>query len=379
MRRALELALTLALGCAAAWVNPADAGQFAVAVAAETWPDETVPFHGIAVLAYDFDPWLADGLPSIVLDTDTLRLGLTEMRLGDRWRLGFEAAGEAAIAGLLTDHYVEGEAQAERGFFASYLEARGRIKRLVDGGGWAELSLTGRRWFFDRTADTDPALVLPPEAWVLMPRLHLGWWRLADDAGWRERHRLFPRLRGVALGVDVGLDLRSAARDWGGIGGEGDGALWFGRNAAATVIPLVRQWARLGVPLGERMRFEVEQRAGYGVDEDDLTRARVGGMNPYVVAVPGAPWAAWLSERFVGGRVALPLRLFGDVELAPTAAAIWLRDVDRRDSDQMGVIWGAGATIDARFGPWQLDLRGGVCPSLAGPSWSAYLGVGWGG
>ncbi len=370
MRRALEL--ILATGCVAACVTPSIAGRFSAVLAGEAGPDDSVPFHGIAVLAYDFDPWIAAGQPSIVLDTDTLRLGLTEMRLGDRWRLGIEAAGEALIAGLLTDHYVEGEAQPERGFFASYIEARGRIKRLADGGGWAELSLTGRRWLFDRTDETDPALVLPPEAWVLMPRVHLGWWRLADDAGWRERQRLFPRLRGFALGIDLGLDLRSAARDWGSTGARD-------RNAAATVIPLVRQWARLGVPLGERLRIEVEQRAGYGVDEDDLTRARIGGMNPYVVAVPGAPWAAWLSERFVGGRVALPLRLFGDVELAPTAAAVWLRDVDRRDADAMGLVWGAGATVDARFGPWQVDLRGGVCPSLDGPSWSAYFGVGWGG
>lgn len=375
MGRALALFLLVLTGAAPAW-----AGRFAVAVAFEAWPDDTVPGHGIGVLAYDFDPWLAGGAPSIVLDTDTVRLGLTEMRLGDDWRVGVELAGEVAVAGLLTDHYVDGRAVPERGFFASYAEARGRLKRLVDGGAWAELTLTGRRWFFDRQATTADDLVLPPDTWVLMPRLHLGWWRLSDDAGWRDRHRLFPRLRGVALGVDLGLDLRSDGRGWGRQDTPMPGDR---RNAGGTPTLLVRQWMRIGVPLGERARAEVEQRAGYGVDEDDLTRARVGGMNPYVVQVPGAPWAAWLAGRFVGARMSLPFRIAGDVELGPAAGIVMLQDSGRTGDDDLDVVLGAGATLDARFGNWQVDLRGGVSPSFGDRQdprlgWSAYLGVGWG-
>lgn len=356
--------------------SPAGAADYAFALAGEVWPDDHVPGHGIALAAVDFEPWIAEGRPSIVLNTDTLRLGLSEMHLGERWRLGVGLAGEYGIAGLLTDYYVEGEAVPDRGFLASYAEAEVRVKRLFDGGAWSELALTGRRWFFDRAADTADALALPPEAWVFMPRLHLGGWGLADDAGWRARHRLFPRLRGFAAGVDLGVDLRSDSSAWGGLGA-GDGRA--DRNDPAAAIPIARQWLRAGLPLGGRLRVEVEQQAGFGVGEDDLTRARVGGVNPYVVQVPGAPWAAWLSDRFVAGRLALPVRAFADVEIAPTAAAVWLRDPQREGADAMGLVWGAGATVDARFDRWQVDLRGGVSPSLADDlAWSAYLGVGWG-
>lgn len=356
--------------------GPAHAADYAIAAAGEVWPDDDVPGHGIALLAVDFDPWIAEGSPSIVLDTDTLRLGLTEMRLSPRWRLGFEAAGEYGVAGLLTDYYVDGDAIPGRGFLASYAEAGARLKRLFDGGAWSEVTLTGRKWFFDRRDTTDPALELPPDTWVLMPRLHLGWWGLADDAGFRARHRFFPRLRGFAAGLDLGVDLRSDAGAWGALGA---GDRRADRNTPSDPIFIARQWLRAGLPLAAWLRVEVEQRAGYGVGEDDLTRSRVGGANPYVVQVPGAPWAAWLADRYVGGRLALPLRIVADVELAPTAAAVWLRDPGRIGADDVGLVWGAGANVDARFGRWQVDLRGGVSPSLGDAiSWSAYLGIGWG-
>lgn len=375
----LALACLTLLGLCAL-PSPARAGDFAVMLSGEVWADDEVPFHGIAILAYDFDPIFAGARPSVVLNTDTLRLGLDELRLADDWRLGFSLVGEYAIAGLLTDYRVDGQAVPERGFQASYVEAEARIKRLVAGGGWAELSLRGRRWIFSRTDDTDPGLELPPEAWVFMPRLYLGWWRLAGDAGWAHRHRLFPRLAGWAVGIEAGADVRSASEQWGAIGAGFEDP--DPRNRPASVIPLVRQWALFGVPLG-RLRLEIEQRAGFGLDEDDLTRERIGGLNPYVVRVPGAPWASWLSERFVGGRVALPVRLFADVEAGPTAAAVWLRDPLREGSDEMGAVWGAGLSLDARFGRWQVDARGGVSPTLTaerdeGVAWSAYLGVGWG-
>ncbi|MCA9542351.1 MAG: hypothetical protein KC620_25815, partial [Myxococcales bacterium] len=316
-------------------------GRFSAVLALEAWPDDNVPIHGIGLLAYDFDPWLAGGRPSAVLNTDTLRLGLDDIQLGDRWRVGLALAGEYAVAGLLTDYHVDGASVPERGFKASYVEAEARLKRLFSGGAWGELTLRGRRWFFARAADTAPDLALPPESYAFMPRLDLGWWRLADDAGWRTRHRFFPRLHGFAVGVQAGVDVRSASGPWGAADGS---AL---RNDPETVTPLVRQWLLAGLPLASRLRLELDERAGYGLHEDDLTRARIGGLNPYVVPVPGAPWAAWLADRFVGGRLALAVRAVADVEVAPTVAAVYLRDVHRAGDDAAGVVWGAGATADA--------------------------------
>ena len=39
-----------------------------------------------------------------------------------------------------------------------------------------------------------------------------------------------------------------------------------------------------------------------------LTRNRVGGMNPYVIGIPGLPWAALLSERLVIGQLSAHIR-----------------------------------------------------------------------
>ncbi len=38
-----------------------------------------------------------------------------------------------------------------------------------------------------------------------------------------------------------------------------------------------------------------------GQNEDDLTRMRVGGMNPYVIPVHGLPWTSHVLGNFVSG------------------------------------------------------------------------------
>lgn len=355
-----------------------DLAWISVVVGGELWRADPIGGHGVALLAWEGGPWVGGGRPWVEYNTDTLRVGLSDVPLGERTRLGVTLTGEYAFAGLLVDHHVEGENQPERGFLASYVEGELWLKHHYPRSAWSELSVTGRRWFFARSDETDPALVLPPEAWVLSPTLRLGWWRLAPDAGWRDRHRLFPRLRGFAFGVEGGVDLRSAARPWGAIGPAF--ARPDPRNDPSAIIPRVRQWALLGVPLGPRARIEIEERAGIGFGEDDLSRVRLGGQNPYSVPVPGAPWAAWLSDAFVAGRLSAPVEVARGVELGPTAAAVWLRDPERDGGREAGLVWGGGATASLAWGTWQLDLRGGVSPSAAreGASWSLWLGVGWG-
>lgn len=346
----------------------------------EVWPEDPVAGHGVALLSWEGAgwQWLAGGRPWVEYNTDTLRLGVTDLKLGDRLLMGMSLTGEYAIAGLLIDHFADGENLRERGFSASYIEAEAWIKHLYPVGAWAEVSVAGRRWFFARSDETDPGLTLPPEAWVLQPRLRLGIWRLRslDAHGGR---RLFMRLDGWAAGVEGGAELRSTAARWGAIGPEF--ARPDQRNDPAWVIPQARQWTLLGVPIGRCARLEVEERAGVGFGEDDLSRARFGGMNPYVVPIPGAPWAGWLSETFVSGRIGLPVEAGAGVEIGPTVAAAWLLDPTRAGRDEMGTVWGAGATAQWWSGPWQVDVRGGVSPTLWAArdavAWSAWISAGW--
>ncbi|MEZ4434079.1 MAG: hypothetical protein R3F65_16870 [bacterium] len=361
----------------AALAVPAHA-RWTVIGGGELWPEDPVAGHGVAIVSWEGEAWLAGGRPWVEYNTDTLRVGIADLKLGERLLAGVTLTGEYAISGLLIDHFVEGENQRERGFYASHVEGEVWLKHLYPVGAWAEVSVTGRRWFFERSDETDRALVLPPETWVVQPRVRLGLWRLRslDAHGGR---RLFMRLDGWAAGVEGGAEVRGEARRWGAIGpafvAPDD------RNDPAAVIPQARQWALLGVPVGARARVEVEERAGIGFGEDDLSRVRFGGMSPYVVPIPGAPWAGWLSETFVSGRVAVPVDVGGGVELAPTVAAAWLLDPTRAGRDEMGTVWGAGATAQWWSGPWQVDVRGGVSPTLWAArdavAWSAWISAGW--
>lgn len=369
--------LVVAFALAFAGPAPVEA-RWTVIGGGEVWPDAPVGGHGVALVAWEGEAWVGGGRPWVEYNTDTLRVGLADVKLGERLLMGVTLTGEYAISGLLIDHFAAGENLRERGFYASHLEFEAWVKHLYPVGAWAELSVSGRRWFFAAGDETDPALVLPPEAWVLQPRVRLGLWRLRslDEHGGR---RLFMRLDGWAMGVEGGVELRSTARAWGAIGPAF--AVPDGRNDPAGVIPQARQWALLGVPVGGWGRLEVEERAGIGFGEDDLSRVRVGGMNPYVVPIPGAPWAAWLSEAYVSGRVGLPVEVGGGLEVGPTVGAAWLRDPDRAGRDGMGAVWGAGATAQGWWGPWQLDVRGGVSPTWSAASdalaWSAWVSAGW--
>src|SRR5699024_7935095 len=104
----------------------------------------------------------------------------------------------------LSDYYRDGVNDSARGFWASYVNAAASAK-LNLAPHFVELAAGARRWFFARQGGTDPALVLPPEAWVGEVRLRYTLWKLADEPSLWEPQRLYPRLRGVAFGVELGL------------------------------------------------------------------------------------------------------------------------------------------------------------------------------
>jgi hypothetical protein len=75
------------------------------------------------------------------------------------------------------------------------------------------------------------------------------------------------------------------------------------------------------------------------------------------------------------------VRVWRDHEVGIVADGVMLDDPRRTATSGVGVLAGIGAFVDARFGPWQIDLRGGWSPtvqpgSVAG-SWGLFAAAGW--
>jgi hypothetical protein len=249
------------------------------------------------------------------------------------------------------------------------------VKRLASPH-YLEVSATLRRWFFESTGDTARAFVLPPDAFVGELRLRYTLWAVAADPSLYQPHRLYPRVRGVAFGVEVGLDERSEARPW----GARDPAAFSPpdlRNDPATSIVFFRQWLRAGAQLHPRLRLQLAEAAAFGFGEDDLTRLRVGGQSPYVVPVVGLPWAVALAGRLAAVDGSVHVRLWRELEAGLLGDAVLVDD--RRRTGVLarpGVLGGIGVFADLRLGAWQLDVRGGWSPSF-GSSWELFASLGW--
>jgi hypothetical protein len=375
---ATAAALAVALVVAASTPARAELHHtISIAAGGELTGSPAVGGHGFALVRYDLD-----GLPhkthfSAELNTDTLRLSYDRLRLGPV-ELGFLAAGEVLIAGLLSDYYRDGYNDSTRGLYASYALAAAWAK-MSTGPHFFELAAAARRWFFSRAGDTSPALTLPADAWVGELRLRYTLWMLAPDPSLYQPQRLFPRLRGIALGVELGLDERSEAPPW----GARDASFAPGdpRNAPGRTILSARQWLRAGVALHPRVRLQFDEVATWMWNADDLMRLRVGGFNPYSVPLAGAPWAGYLAGKLAAVDGSLHVRVWREQEVGVVADGVVLDDPRRTGSSGVGVLAGIGAFADARFGPWQIDLRGGwsptVRPGTAAGSWGLFAAAGW--
>lgn len=372
--RAIAVAVVLAAAPAAV-----AEGRFTVWGGGGVWNDADRPGHAALLLAYDREAAGGDGRLGLELNTDTLRANYA-VRLGERVEAGVGLAGEALLAGLLDDYWQDGRVIEERAFFASYVAAHAGVKIRIEDRTYFEVLATGRRWIFGESDTTAAAFELPPDTWVFEPRVRYTWWGLGDDAGWRDRHRPFPRLRGLAASVEIGTDVRADDRAWGARDPDA-----FERpdprNDPGRLIFRVRQQIRAGWQVHPAVRTQLVEHAAFGVGEDDLTRDRIGGLNPYSVPLAGAPWAAFLSERHVAGLWSGHVRLLGDLEVGPLATAVVLQDPERTGANDAGVHWGVGGLADWRAGPWQVDLRGGWSPSVAERSgraaWNVWASVGW--
>ncbi len=363
MAKSVHAALT-----ALAFVGISSVGELARAeehaidafVAGDVWPAADPGGHGIAYLGWR---WQAPfGRVHASYNTDTLTLGIDQLCLTARACFGAQVRGQFGFAGLLPDYYQGGTRIPEFGFSASYVAATLTGQIVAPQNVFIDLASTARRWFFAETDDTEQ-LTLPAETWVFEQRLAVTVWSFAPDPSTRDPHRPSWRLRGFGLGVAANLHHRLDAPTWGpflGVPRVAD----FERNAPDRTLVFIRQWAAMGAVLAPGWRLQLTERAGWGWGEDDLTRARIGGLNPYVVPVAGLPWAAILAGRYIAGQVTLHFEAFDDVEIGPQIDVVAVRDIRRRGEDEFGVALGIGGFVDVRWGPWQVELRAGYSPDI---------------
>lgn len=311
-------------------------------------------------------------------NTTKLHAGIERLAFADG-KLAFFAflEGEALISQLLVDYFQQGERIKERGFNASYVLLHGKLQWYPGKHQTLELILQGRRWWFAERSSTSSSYLLPADTWVFEPRIGYNYWNIESPSEEWEAHRVFPRIEGLAVGLVGGLDVRTDTRSWG---------LDDGRNEPGAVLYNIEQWLRAGWQLAPIVRLQLEQWGNYGWAQDDISRRRIGGVNPYVIPVPGLPWPGLISERLLAGQLSVHLKAKDSSmhEFGVLVGGGAFNDVYRVGAlGSYGGAGGLGLFGDLRFGErgrYQLDLRAswGFPASwlLEQPYFSGLLGFG---
>ena len=309
----------------------------------------------------------------LLYNTDTIHLEIERLPMGENFEFSVALRGELALAGVLFQYYEQGLRRSGLGFYASYVVLLPKFQWHVGNNHTLELLTNVRHWFFN-TNNTDPSYVLPVNTWVFEPRLGYIYWNIDSPALEYRASRLFPRIEGIAFGASAGVDVRSSIREW----GFGDG-----RNDPQRAIWTLNQWARAGWQTNDRFRLELQETFNWGWFQDDITRLRVGGKNPYVVIIPGLPWSANLSERLLIGQLSGHIRPKAGKpqELGVLLSGGFINDPRRQGLlEDYGGIGGVALFTDLRWGRWQVYGRLGYAfPSrwlLNPPAFSAFVGLG---
>ena len=376
--------LFFSLAVLAATVSPSAASaapELYGFVGIDAWPSPDPGAHAIFGAELRLPDLIDHSRLTVSFNTDTLTLRIDRACFAEGWCVGARLRGELFIAQVLIDYFVQGINDPRFGIRASYVEATGFIDGDLGGGMFVRYSLGLRKWFFDHSADSAVAdaqrvsgdFALPPDFWTLEQRFHFTYWRLENDASLYEAHRLFPRVAGFGFGLTLGLDLRDQAAAW--------GPLSVGRNDPKQNVYQLVQWMRMGKVLGDRVRVQFAEFSGWQRGGDDLTRTRIGGMNPYVIPLAGTPWGAFVASRYITGELSLPIRTFGEVEIGPVVQAGFVDDTQRTGTDEFEGLVSFGLLLDARFGSWQVDLRGGYSHpgnwAADEPLLSFFASLGW--
>ena len=306
-------------------------------------------------------------------NTDTVEVGLNRLSMGKNFDFSVALRGEIVFAGLLRFYYQQGKRVDGFGFNASYVVLLPKIQWHPANHHTLELLTNVRYWFFGSN-NTDPIYLLPNNTWVFEPRLGYIYWNVTSPSEEWGAERLFPRIEGVAVGVSIGVDVRSDTTPWG---------LLDGRNDPSKGILTINQWLKAGWRFGDRFRLELQDNANWGENQDDITRMRVAGMNPYVVVVPGLPWSAILSERLFVAQASGNVRVKKDKpqEIGLLISGGTVNDPFRvGDLKKFGGIGGVAITTDLRWGIWQVYGRAGYAFPAAwmvdNPYFSVLVGLG---
>jgi hypothetical protein len=255
--------------------------------------------HGVVDVAVRKGPF------SATIYTDTLDLRFAPESAGGRaW---IAARGEALFAGLLSSRWSGGAPDPSRSMYASYAGAEGGFVRYL---GPIYLGAQGlaRVYRFDGRAETRVPVPGPTPLFTVDGLI--GRWT--------------PEL---ALWVRAGADLEGL-----------------------SLAPHVQGEAVWRPSLAVAPRFEL--RAGWGMNQSDLTKTRAGGSNPYVVPVAGAGWAEWLVQDYVAGRLGVTWRgRWVEIGALADAAAF-----------EGGIVSGFAATGRVKWRTWFLETELGWAP-----------------
>ncbi|MGB8331856.1 MAG: hypothetical protein WCE62_17145 [Polyangiales bacterium] len=262
--------------------------------------------------------------------------------------------GEAVISQLLNDYFQQGRRITEYGIKASYALASTKLQWYPGKHQTLEVIASARYWWFGDRSFTSSDFVLPPNTWVFEPRIGYNYWNIDAPAEEWQAHRVFPRVQGVAVGIDAGVDRRSHAQPWG---------IPDGRNDPGKAIFGVSQWLRAGWKIGSLVRLQLDEWGNYGWRQDDITRRRIGGVSPYVIPVPGLPWTGLICERLLSGQLGLHLKAKASSqhEFGLLVGGGTFNDVLRVGAlNTYGGAGGLSVFGDLRFGPtgrYQVDVR----------------------
>jgi len=95
-----------------------------------------------------------------------------------------------------------------------------------------------------------------------------------------------------------------------------------------------------------------------------------------VVPLAGAPWAAFLSEKFLALESSWHIAVWEGLELGPLFQAALIEDTERRGrEDTYGTMASVGLFVDWQLGDFQIDLRGGWTPTLDDQDTSGQFGI----
>lgn len=313
----------------------------------------------------------------LLYNTDTIHLEIERIPLGESVELSVALRGEVFFSGLLRYYYEQGLRRSDLGFDASYVVLLPKLQWHFADHQTLEVRTNVRYWLFGGNKSYPTGYLLPTNTVVFEPRLGYIYWNIDSPGEEYRASKLFPRVRGIAAGASVGVDVRSRVRPWGFVTAQSN------RNDPKKAIWTLNQWLRAGWQTGDYFRLELQETFNWGWFQDDITRMRVGGMNPYVVVVPGLPWSANLSERLALAQLSGHVRpkKGKPQELGLLVAGGTINDPRRQGLlSDFGGIGGLALFTDLRWGRWQVYARvGWAFPTswlLDNPHVSGFVGLG---